>query len=688
MFLCLLALAIAPAAADTANPLGKAIELMDELKAKLTADGIAEDKAYHKYFEWCDETTQNQRFEIKTATTKVEELEAAIDKAGADIEAAISKIEDLAGKISKADQELTDATEIRKKEEKEFLKAEAELVETVDALTRAIAIIEKEMAKNPAAFMQVDTSSMENLVTALSAIVDSAGLAAASKKSLVAFVQGQQQDDDDDAPDGAPAAAAYKSHSGGILEVLEDLKTKADTELSDLRKAESNSAQNYKLLKGSLEDEIAFNTKEKKDQEAFKSETEEKKATDTADLAATQKLLDETKEALKTTQDDCVHVAADHDASVAGRKEELSVVDQAKKILMETTSGASEDTYSFVQVSSMRSTTDLKGAEVVSFVKRLAKKEHSAAIAQLASKISALVQFGRRNGEDPFTKVKGLIRDMIAKLEAEAAAAAKEKAYCDEQMSKTEAKKSELEDDVAKLTSDIDSKSAKAAKLKEEVKELQKNLADMAKEQSEMDEVRAEQKAAFEQAKTNLDLGLAGVQKALTVLRKYYGGEGAAMLQQPAKPVFHKKAEGAGGSIIDILEVCESDFAKELSTITGEEEDAQEAYDRRTQEIKVETAEKTKSVEYKTQEYKDLDKEVNELNGDRESTQSELDAVNEYYAKVKDRCIAKPETYEERKARREQEIAGLKEALEILNDQTATMFLQKRRSLRQVTLSA
>jgi len=290
-------------------------------------------------------------------------------------------------------------------------------------------------------------------------------------------------------------------------------------------------------------------------------------------------------------------------------------------------------------------------------------------------------------------KVKGLIKDMIEKLESEAEAAATEKAYCDEQIAKTEAKKAELEDDVAKLTSKIDTKSAASAKLKEEVKVLQEELASMAKEQAEMDEVRAEQKATYESAKADLELGLSGIGKALSVLRKYYQG-GAALVQadddQPAKPVYHSKASGAGGSIIDILEVVESDFAKALSDEETTESDAQSAYDERTQEIKVSTAMKTKDVKYKTQESKDLDKAVDELTADRESTSSELSAVLEYYAKVNERCIAKPETYEERAARRQAEIAGLKQALDILNEETAFVAVSSRhrRSALRATLSA
>merc|ERR1719188_637944 len=205
---------------------------------------------------------------------------------------------------------------------------------------------------------------------------------------------------------------------------------------------------------------------------------------------------------------------------------------------------------------------------------------------------------------------------------------------------------------MAKLTSKIDSKSSTSAKLKGEVKELQGELASLAKEQAEMDEIRAEQKADYEKAKADLELGLSGVGKALSVLRKYYQGEGAALLQdeQPVKPVYHSKASGAGGSIIDILEVVESDFAKNLADEEATEANAISTYEARTQEIKISTATKTQDVKYKVQEFKGLDKDINELVADRSSTATELASVHQYYAMVKERCIAKPETYETRKA--------------------------------------
>ena len=89
---------------------------------------------------------------------------------------------------------------------------------------------------------------------------------------------------------------------------------------------------------------------------------------------------------------------------------------------------------------------------------------------------------------------------------------------------------------------------------------------------------------------------------------------------------------------------------------------------------------------YKTQEAKSLDKEVSELSSDRQTTNTELSAVNEYYGKLKDRCVAKPESYEDRKARRAAEIAGLKEALDVLENETA--FVQRKSRGLRGTLAA
>merc|ERR1719453_855517 len=123
-----------------------------------------------------------------------------------------------------------------------------------------------------------------------------------------------------------------------------------------------------------------------------------------------------------------------------------------------------------------------------------------------------------------------------------------------------------------------------------------------------MDIARGDGHAAYVAAKTELTQGLNGVRKALTVLRDYYGGGAAAasmlqddsefgaFMQQPKAPESHAKNTGAGGSIISILEVCESDFATNLSKEESSEADSAESYEKITQENKVTKASKEQDV--------------------------------------------------------------------------------------------
>jgi len=317
-------------------------------------------------------------------------------------------------------------------------------------------------------------SSFTKLTQAIGAVTEAAAFTASDKTKLLALVQSADNSDDDDDEQGAPAPNSYESHSGGIVDVLNGMKEKAEGELKELRKAESNAAQNFNMLKGSLEGQIGADTKDLEEEKSTKAANEEQKATDSGDLAMTEKDLAEAQASLAKISHDCLQTAADHEATVASREEELKVIATAKKILQETSSGAVSQSYDFLQMNSqMRTRTDLVKSEVLTAVKTLARKSHSSALAQLASKMSVVMQYGGANQADVFAKIKGLVQDMIAKLEKEAEEDAAEKAYCDEEMAKTEAKKQELDDEIAKLTSKIDKAAAKSTRLKGEVKEAQ-----------------------------------------------------------------------------------------------------------------------------------------------------------------------------------------------------------------------
>merc|ERR1719161_1053455 len=148
------------------------------------------------------------------------------------------------------------------------------------------------------------------------------------------------------------------------------------------------------------------------EEKAAKAEAQETKAASEGELAATVKELADAEKALAQAGANCMQLASDHEATVAGRAAELKAFAEAKKILQETTSGAVGQTYSLLQLtarSKMQTRTDLANAEVVTLVKKLATEQHSAALAQLASRISAVMRYGAASGEDPFAKVKGLI---------------------------------------------------------------------------------------------------------------------------------------------------------------------------------------------------------------------------------------------------------------------------------------
>ena len=364
-------------------------------------------------------------------------------------------------------------------------------------------------------------------------------------------------------------------------------------------------------------------------------------------MSSTVADLKSDRQALETTKTGCAQVSADSAATAAARTEELKVIAEATKVLKESTGGAEGQQYSFLQVA-----TSARHSRVATLVQDLAKRTHSAALAQLASRLTG-----------PFDKIKGLIQDMIEKLEAESSAEASEKAFCDEEMGKTAASKGELDAAMSKLTTKIDQATARSTKLKGEVKVLQGELAVLAEEEAKMGKIRQEGHANYLVAKSDYEQGLTGVRKALGVLRDYYAknDEGAAMLQdgsmaafmQPAKPSKHTKASGSAGGIIGILEVVESDFADSLSKEEMEEATSQDAFEKITQENKITKATKSKDVEYKSKEHTSLDETIAELSSDRETTSSELEAVLEYSKKLNERCVAKPETYEERKQRRD-----------------------------------
>merc|ERR1719291_331021 len=533
------------------------------------------------------------------------------------------------------------------------------------------------MAKTGSASL-MQLKNADNMAQVLDTLVQGASISSEDASRLTALVQSSQQDGDEDV--GAPAATVYKGQSGGIIQTLTDLLEKAQGQLADARNAETKNVHNFELMQQGLKDEIKFGEKEIAEAKKGLAASQESKAAAEGDLAMESKSLKEDESTLSTLHQDCLTYAQNYEAETKSRSEELAAIAEAKKVIQSETVGAEGATYglnqvSFAQRSQLSSQADLASFEAVRFVRKLAKDEHSTALAQLASRMSSAMH----SSADPFGKVKGLIADMIEKLEQEAEEDATHKAFCDKELAESNEKKADKKAEIAKLSNKIDEMSARSSQLKSEVAALQKALAALAASQAEMNKIRAEENAAFKQNKADMEQGLEGIKVALRVLNDYYAGADKA----------HASADGAAHGIIGLIEVVQADFSKALAEFTSVEETAAADYDKQTKANEIERTTKEQDVKYKTKETTDLDAAVSEASSDRDGVQTELDAVQKYLDELAAQCITtganmgteghNAESYEQRVARRTKEINGLREALNIL--QGTTSFVQKSRRM-------
>jgi hypothetical protein len=675
--------------ATRVSPIEKTIQLLEDLEAKVVKDGEAEQKVYEEFQEYCKDTAKETMFDIKTGKSGSERFAASVDDFVAKIGVAETKIGELSDAIANDEKDLKSATAIRKKEYADFQKVDADLGSSVDMLERAIGILERELSKT--GFMQMDKAAFNKVMTAVQAVIDVSAVTNAGDAAKLQMLL-QASTSEDDLELGAPDPAAYKSSSGGIISALEDMLEKAKAQQSEAQKAEMNAKFDFDMLKQKLEDQVKFANKELDDTKKTKAASEEGKAEAEGNLEKSNKGITEDSKKLKELQQECMTKAEEYEVEMHDREGELEALATAKKILVEKTGGAADRAYSFLQVGA-RATTRAKMQTramarimeqrdaVIAQVQRIAQ-DGSTAMMQLAQRL----RMASLMDADPFAKIKGMIQEMIEKLVEEAGKEAEHKAYCDKEMGETKVKKEDKTDEVTDLQVKIDKATSKIAKLKQEINTLMEELAKIAEEQQTADKIREEEKAAWTSAEADFSSGLEGVGMALQVLRDYYAEKEESLLQTGAqthaKVQTHAKAKketGAASGIIGMLEVVESDFSKLLAEGKAAEDQAVKIYEEQTTENKIATKTKETEVKYKNKDQKETEALLESLKEDIGGTQKELDAITQYWEKLQPVCVAKPEPYEERKKRREAEIAGLKEALKILEEESAPeAFLQIR----------
>merc|ERR1719194_2377 len=501
--------------------------------------------------------------------------------------------------------------------------------------------------------------ALGTMATSLSKIVEASWVNSHQKAMLTSLLQTGSEDSDEDLslsfqPQGK--VEAYASQSSGILDTLADMQEKAEESLSGTRKDEMEAAHSFALIKQGLEDGIAVAKKQLGESTLTQSTTEEElHSADTAlsetqqDLAADTKYLEELKQS-------CTMKATEWANRQKQAGEETAAITKAKDVL-------SEGVKVFLQVSTRRvrksvlDAADGSRSQVVHMLRKMAKDSHSYALAQLAA----------RARTDPFGKIRGLVEEMIAKLTKEAAEEADQKSFCDEEMSESKAKQADLSGKLDKTTARISKAEADKAKLQEEIKLLENELAEMDAGQAEATKTRQEEHEEYLKSSKDFKDSAAAVAKAIDVLSEYYNSASFVQVAARQAPALGGAKSDVGSTIVSVLEVAESDFTSLLAEAEADESSAVEAYEKLTQENAVTKATKTADVKAKSSEVKQLEVALGNYKENKATTTDELDAVLAYLDKLKPQCETKVMSYGERKAKREQEIAGLKEALTILS---------------------
>jgi chromosome segregation ATPase len=207
------ALAACGGHAAEVTPIEKVLQMLADLETKIIKEGTDAQKVYDEFSEFCEDRSRELGFEIKDGKAEVKALKATIEEESAIADSLTAKIEELSGAIATDEADLKAATEIRAKEEAEFVVDEKELLDVINTLQRAIGILEKEMAGG-ASMMQLKKA--DSVVQALAVMVEATSLSTADAQKLTALLQTS----DEDAAPGAPAAQVYKNQSGGIIETL------------------------------------------------------------------------------------------------------------------------------------------------------------------------------------------------------------------------------------------------------------------------------------------------------------------------------------------------------------------------------------------------------------------------------------------------------------------------------------
>jgi len=509
---------------------------------------------------------------------------------------------------------------------------------------------------------------------ALLQITNQGDLPAAAQRALNSFIERSAQRDNQEL--GAPEANAYESQSQGVIDMLQHLYDKFFTEREKLEKTEVDNLHGFKMLAQDLQNQLNFAEEARTEKKVAKSKALQQAADAKGDLTDTTTTRDDDVKFLADMTATCEQKASAYEQRQKLRAGELEAVNKAIEIM--SGSGIAGGTQHLPQLlqkpknpahsalvqlrSSGQSPMQVK---VAAYLKKQGSKINSRVLSAIAMRVAA----------DPFKKVKKMVKDLIVKLMEEANAEADHKGFCDMELATNEKTRTEKTDAVVNLHAEIDELEASIAKLAQDIATLTAEIAEIDAAVAKATSIRTAESSKNEVVIKDAIGAQDAVSSAIGVLKDFYASaeQATAFAQTKTKAkqpeVFDEPYKGMGGEnggVIGMMEVIQADFARLESETKSAEAEAAKEYAEFMDDARLDKAQKEKDHEYKSKKHQDQSTALEQRKSDLAGTQKELDAALAYYDKLKPDCIATVEPYEERVARRKEEIESLQEALRIL----------------------
>merc|ERR1719453_1203762 len=675
--LLLAALAAPTVTSESLNPITRVVQLMEGLTKKTESDGKAEEDLFEQYVCWYKTVVSSKKASNAEAKAKIESLTAYIDDIKSGRIEFTSERKDLEAEIEKLNTEIETATDMRKKENDDFLAAKDEMEKAIAALEKAVDVLGSATADHKEGVL---TSIGFDLRKAVQLGQNVGSLSAQDARFLEQVLDGQVPDVDwKKLNRKATFKMKYKARSLKIQEILADMLQTFEDNLADAIKKEKDTKASFDTLMTSKNSQLSAA------QDALSGGEGEGAA---RTLAADE--AQEEVDALTTQVSNDEKYISQAEASYADkvvewkerkrlRTEEIASISKAIEILAsddakDTMSSSFKSQGGFFLQEKETGCKRKRATKVVHKLRDMAAKHSDPRLSQLAVNVHL-------HAKGHFDKIVAEVMKMVSDLHEEADEDLKTKETCEaDRMSntKTAKKAAQAMDDETAL---INRKKADIEAMQKEIAGIVAHIKELKLQLEEAQIQRAKENREYKAAKADDEAASVLIGKSKAVLEKFYADNGLALAQTrvaqrqpevvageapPPPPTTWSDPyggnKGSTNGIISLLEMVKADVEKDIKTATAAEEKAKADYDT----FKTETEALIKSLDA---EKTSLEGEVGDAETaivDAKSTRSDkkkvLDNTMAFLRSIASSCDYMAVNFELRKANREAEIDGLIEA--------------------------